>query len=63
MSTACRHLFNSGEIAQLIVVTMLNNSVADNFALSNSVIVLFVSVVVSMEVNRMHYFQNNLCMT
>ena len=54
MSTACRHLFISGEIAQLIVVTMLNNSVADNFALSNSVIVLFVSVVVSMEINKRH---------
>jgi len=30
------------------------------FALSNSVIVLIVSVVVSMEINRMHYFWSNL---
>ena len=29
------------------------------FALSNSVIVLFVSVVVSMETNRRHYFQSD----
>ena len=29
------------------------------FALSNSVIVLFVSVVVSMEINRRHYFQSD----
>jgi len=31
------------------------------FALSISVIVLFVSVVVSMEINGRHYFQNDLC--
>ena len=31
------------------------------FALSNCVIVLFVSVVVSMEINRGHYFQSDLC--
>jgi len=30
------------------------------FALTNSVIVLFVSVVVFMEINRRHYFQSNL---
>ena len=32
------------------------------FALSNSVIVLFVPVVVSMEISRRHYFWNNLHM-
>ena len=31
------------------------------FALSNNVIVLFVSVVVSIEINRRHYFQSYLC--
>ena len=31
------------------------------FALSNSVIVLFVPVVISMERSRRHYFQSNLC--
>ena len=31
------------------------------FALSNSVMVLFVSVVVSTEINRRHYFQSDRC--
>ena len=31
------------------------------FDLSNSVIVLFGSVIVSMEINRRHYFQSDLC--
>ena len=31
------------------------------FALSNSVIVLFVAVAVSMEINRKHYFWSDLC--
>jgi len=31
------------------------------FALSKSVFVLFVSIVVSMEINRRHYFLSNLC--
>ena len=32
------------------------------FVLSNQVIVLFVYFIVSMEINRRHYFQNNLRM-
>ena len=32
-----------------------------NSQLSNSVVVLFVSVVLSVEVSRRHYFQSNLC--
>ena len=38
-------------------VTLLKNSSWE----SNSVIVFFVAVVVSMEINRKHYFQSNLC--
>jgi len=34
--------------------------VAKNFSLSNSVIVLFVSIVVFMEINRRHYFRSGL---
>jgi len=33
---------------------------SQEFALSNSVIVLFVSIVVSMEINRRHYFRSGL---
>ena len=33
------------------------------FALSNSVTMLFVPVVVSIEINREHYFQSNLCIS
>ena len=35
--------------------------VAENLLLSDNVIVLFVSVVVSMEIHRRHYFQRNPC--
>jgi len=50
-STACKLLFilfiaNGGDYAEKLCFV----------ALSNSVIVLFVSVVVSMEINRRHYF-------
>lgn len=31
------------------------------FALSNSIILLFPSVVISIEINTKHYFQSNLC--
>ena len=31
-----------------------------DFALSNCIIMLFASVVVSMEINRRHHFQSNL---
>ena len=33
---------------------------SEEYALSNSVIVLFVSIVVSMEINRRHYFWSGL---
>jgi len=42
---------------------MLKNNVLQwEFALSNSVIVLFASVVVSTVINRRHYFQSDLCL-
>jgi len=53
-------MFITGENAQLMVVTMLKNSSGAENLLSNSVIVLFLSVVVFMEINRRHYFQCNL---
>ena len=40
----------------LVMVTVLQNNVFWEFALSNSVIVLYVCVVVSMEINRRQYF-------
>ena len=58
---ACRFLFISGENAYIMMVTTLKNSFSSReFAPSNSVILLFVSVVVCMELNRRHYFQSNL---
>ena len=48
---------------QLMAVTMLKNNVLFEFALSTSVIVFFLSVVVSMEISRRHYFWNNLCIS
>jgi len=52
-------LFITGENAQLMVVTMLKKCV---FLLYQIVfIVLFLSVAVSMEISRRHYFQTNLC--
>jgi len=36
------------------------SSVDENLSVSNSVIVLFGSIIVSMEINRRHCFQNNL---
>ena len=48
--------------AQLMVVTMLKIVLCSwEFSLSNSVLVLFVSIVVSMEINRRHYCRSNLC--
>ena len=46
----------------LMVVNICGKRVfcSQKFALSNSVVMLFVSVVVSMEINRRHYFQSNL---
>jgi len=50
-SAACRLLFITGKNAQLTMVTVLKNS---EFALSKSVIVLFISVVISTKINRRH---------
>ena len=44
-----------------VVTTLQNNYCTWEFALSNSITVLFVSVVGSMEINRRHYFQSKLC--
>ena len=41
------------------MVTVEKGCFVDEFALSNSVIVLF--VVISMEIKREHYFWKNLC--
>ena len=45
---------------QLVVVTVEKYFSKSEFALSNNVIVLFVSVVVSMEISGRHYFQSDL---
>ena len=50
-SAACRLLFITGKNAQLTMVTVLKDS---EFALSKSVIVLFISVVISTKINRRH---------
>ena len=62
MSRAHRLLFSTaGKNAQLMMVTIEKQCfVAANLSLSNSVIVLFVFVAVSLEINRRHYFQSNL---
>ena len=61
MSMACKLLFTTGENAYLMVMAMLKNSLlSQEFALSNTVIVLFVSVAVSMEIDRRHYFWSDL---
>ena len=57
MSATCRLIFISGKNAHLMVMAVFCNW---EFALSNSAIVLFVSVVLSMEINRIHCFQNYL---
>jgi len=63
ISAAWRLLFINGEKAELMLVNMLKIKVVCGweFALSNSVIVLFVSVGISMEIKRRHYFQSDLC--
>ena len=54
-------LFIAGKNAQLMVVTVLKKNVCSwEFVLQNSVTVLFVSVVVSMEIKQTHYFQSGL---
>jgi len=52
MSIACRLLFIFDENAKQ------NSDDSMNFALSSGVIVLFVSVVVSMEITGRHYFND-----
>uniref|UniRef100_A0A8C9L1U1 DUF3730 domain-containing protein n=1 Tax=Pavo cristatus TaxID=9049 RepID=A0A8C9L1U1_PAVCR len=55
-STACRPLFIAGENAELTVVTMLKNSfIAEDF-LYQIVLLYSISVVLSMEINRQHYY-------
>ena len=44
----------------LMMVTMIQNSVLQLGIYSISLIVLFVSVTASMEINRRHYFQSNI---
>jgi len=58
MSAACRLLLFADESAQLIVMRMFCSW---EFAVSNSVIVLFASVVASVWINRKHYFWSDLC--
>ena len=61
MSKACRLLFIADENAELMMVTVEKLVLySREFSLLNSVIVLFESVVASMEINRRHYFQSNL---
>ena len=59
MNATCRLLYITGENAELKVVTVEKVFYSREFPLSNTVIVLFVTVVVSMEINRRHYFQCN----
>ena len=61
-SEVYRLLFIVVENAELIVVTMLKNCVL-LLRLSDCITALFVSVVVSMETNKMHYFQAGLCIS
>jgi len=62
VSTACRLI--TDEKTQLIGMTTLKNSILQlRISTSNSVIVLFLSVVVSREINRRHYFQSHLPIT
>mgnify|MGYP001856524073 CR=1 FL=1 len=54
-------LVHCWEHAQLMAASMLKKVFFSwEFTLSNSVIVLFIAVVVSMETNRRHYFQSDL---
>ena len=54
---AHRLLFIAGKNTELMVVTVLKNSILElRTAQSNSVIVLLVVVVVSMEINRRRHF-------
>jgi len=64
----CRLLFITGENALLMVVNAMKNVFCFvlffcgwEFDLSNNVIEIFLSVVVSMEMNVRHYFWSNLC--
>lgn len=64
MSVECRLLFFASKNAQRMVMTVLKKKwhfAADNFFQSNSIIVLFVLIVVSMEINNRHFFWSKLC--
>lgn len=55
ISVACRLLFVTRANAELMVMAMLKMVFGSReFALSSTVIVLFVSVVIYMEMNRKH---------
>lgn len=56
ISAAYKLLFIIGMNNDLILTLMLINSILQLMQPTNSAIVLFVSVVVSMEINRRHYF-------
>ena len=59
-SAACRLLFITGKNAPIRAVTIEKHFVAENL-LQEIVTVLSVLVAVSLETNRRHYFQSNLC--
>lgn len=54
VSTACRLFFIASENTQLVVVTVLKQCFADENFLYQSVVVLFVAVIVSTEIKRRH---------
>jgi len=59
MSAVCRFLFITGKNAPIPAVTIDKQySVAEN-SLSNSILVLVLSVVFSVEIHTRHYFQSN----
>jgi len=59
---ACRLLFIVGEHSKWWCLCWKTMFGSWEFAQSNSVTVQFVAVWVSMEINRRHYFQSDLCM-
>ena len=61
MSTACELLFIADKNSQLMVVTVEKyRYTAENLLYQTVLLCSFVSAVVSMEINKSHYFQCNL---
>mgnify|MGYP001852589811 CR=1 FL=1 len=60
MTAACRLLFSTSENSELMIVTTLKNSVAENWLHQIMLLCSFVPVVVSTEINRRHYCQSIL---